>query len=170
MTLYFEPKFQQISLSWSCALHTAVSFLSRGKIRKACLRGFPLDIPSTKWNIATFSGATTRNFDLAETVTLSNSTKLSENGATRHSQGQCVGTLYIEKLKHCPVSSKPSENGATRHSQGQRHKNFVLAETITLLKFHKTFGEWSIATFSGAMRRNFIYSQTETLPIMAARS
>ena len=45
MTLYFEPKFQQISLSWSYALHTAVSFLSRGKIRKACLRGHPLDIP-----------------------------------------------------------------------------------------------------------------------------
>ena len=83
-TFYSEPKFQQTSPSWSSALHTAVSFLSRGKIRKACLRGFPLDIPSTKWNIATL----TRNFDLAETVTLSNSTKLSENGATRHSQGQ----------------------------------------------------------------------------------
>ena len=149
MTLYFEPKFQQISLSWSCALHTAVSFLSRGKIRKACLRGTPLDIPSTKWNIATFSRATTRNFVLAETVTL-------------------------------PNFSKPSENGASRHSRGQRHKNFVLAETVTLpitvnlrrmeqrdilegneekfcfsrdcnvTQFHKTFGEWSNATFSRA--------------------
>ena len=128
MTLYFEPKFQQISLSWSCALHTAVSFLSRGKIRKACLRGFPLDIPSTKWNIATL----TRNFDLAETVTLSNSTKLSENGATRHSQGQRHKNFDLAETVTLSNSTKLSENGATRHSQGQRHKNFDLAETITL--------------------------------------
>ena len=41
------------------------------------------------------------------------------DGATRHSRGQCVETLFIVKLKHYPVSNKPSENGATRYSQGQ---------------------------------------------------
>ena len=76
-TFYFEPKFQQTYPLWSCALHTAVSFLSRGKIRKACLRGFPLDIP---WELCphshfvTFPLCLSRNF-LREKEGVHNCTK-----------------------------------------------------------------------------------------------
>ena len=53
---YFEPKSHQTFSLWSSALHTAVSFLSRGKIRKACLRGHPLDIPGGCAPAVTASG------------------------------------------------------------------------------------------------------------------
>ena len=82
---------------------------------------------SPQWSNATFSRATTRNFDLAETVTL-------------------PITVTLRRMEQRDIL------------EGNEEK-FWLSRNCNVIQFHKTFGEWSNATFSGATAQKFWLSR-----------